>query len=323
MQVKTMKRFLLLILCTTLLITVFSGCSNTPTDVRILNTHNSAAVALAHMLEPDENAKNNYISTVVNLPSRAQTLFINDECDVAVAPCETATALYHSKNPEIKILAGISVGGFELASTKSIKDFSELKNQTIYVTERGTLMEHILKYAASLYNVNPFEEIKIEFASDNIELEQMLKDNEATFALLSSAQASMLKANNLNLTTYNLTDVLSKKLKKPSIINYCVVATNKFIKENAKAVEVLIKDIESSINNSSDVSKTLSLAKKHGLITDDFFDEDFLTSCKIDFISGEEMKKKSMAYYELLGKIKAFSTGSSKLKDDFYYVIEK
>ena len=101
MQVKTMKRFLLLILCTTLLITVFSGCSNTPTDVRILNTHNSAAVALAHMLEPDENAKNNYISTVVNLPSRAQTLFINDECDVAVVPFETATALYHSKNPEI------------------------------------------------------------------------------------------------------------------------------------------------------------------------------------------------------------------------------
>ena len=275
------------------------------------------------MKNGDENAKNNYISTVVNLPSRARTFFIDDECDVAVVPFETAVALYHSKNPEIKMLAGISVGGFELASTKSIKDFSELKNQTIYVTERGTLMEHILKYAVSLYNVNPFEEIKIEFASDNIELEQMLKDNKATFALLSSAQASMLKTKNSNLTTYNLTDVLSKKLKKPSIINYCVVATSEFIKNNTKTVENIIKDIETSIKNSSDVSKTLSLAKKHGIITHDFYDEDFFNSCKIDFISNEEMKAKSTAYYELLNKIKATSTGSSKPKDDFYYVIEK
>lgn len=314
-----MKRYLSIILCFVLTITFLSGCNQKPTDVRIVSVENSAATALAHIFEQSEGS-NNYISTVVNLPNRVRTLMYDGECDVAVIPIETATVIYRRKNPEVKILAGISVGGFELVSTRTISDLSELKNQTIYLTERSTLMESLLKYAVSLYDIDPFEDISFEYASDKSQLKKMLDNNEATFALFSSADATALKSDLENIVTYNLTDELAKKLKNPSVISYCVVATNDFIDDNPKAVKKMLEDIENSIKSSSNTTNTVSLAKKHNLLTDDFYNEDFLVSCKAEYISGEKMKEKLTAYYSLLKKIKASSIGSSQPNDDFYFI---
>lgn len=303
-------------LCLVLTVTTFSSCKFAPTDVRILSVENSAASAISHIFELTEN-KNNYISSAVNLPNRVRTLIADGECDVAVIPIETATALYRAKNPEIKILAGISVGGFELIANKSIKDFSELKEQTIYLTERSSIMESLLKYAISLYNVNPFKEVKISYVADTTKLKKLLEDNTASFALVTSADKAKIAPK--NTFSYNLTDVLSQKLKNPSIINYCVIATKDFVDKNSRVIKQLLKDIENSVKNSSNAEETLKIAKKHNLLTDDFYDEEFLKSCKPQYISGKKLKEKLSAYYNLLKKIKASSTGTSFPEDDFYY----
>ena len=229
------------------------------------------------------------------------------------------STFYKKAEPKIKVLAGISVGGLELVATRSIKDLSELKGQTVYLTERGTLVELLLKYLVNLYGIDPFNELSFEYATDNIELINMLSENEASFALFSSADANYVKANVENLSSYNLTDEFAKKFKNPSIVDYCVIATEDFIKENPKATNQLIKDIEASVKKSSDISKTLSLAKNQKLLTRDYTEE-FLTSCKADFICGEQMQKKISAYCNLLFKIKRSLIGGEVPKDDFYYV---
>ena len=81
----------------------------------------------------------------------------------------------------------------------------------------------------------------------------MLSENTATFALFDSADADYMKANIDGIHSCNLTDVYSKKFNNPSIINYCVIATEDFVEKNPKAITQLLKDIEASVKKSSDL----------------------------------------------------------------------
>jgi len=317
-----MKRFISVLLCLFLVIAMFSGCSSTPTNVRILSIENSAAATLAHMLEKSEG-DNNYISSTVNLPNRVRNLIADGECDIAVVPIETASLIYQRGLTDIKLLAGISTGGFELVSTENITDYSTLKGKTIYLTERGTLMESILKYLLSYYNIDPFEDVTFDYASDAKQLEKMLANGTASFALLSSANAASAKVTVKNLISLNITDGLKTKLEKPSIITYCVIGKADFVSNNADAIEQLLKDIETSVKSSGNLSNTVSKAKKLGLLTDDIYKEDFISSYKPDFISGEAMKTKLSAYYKLVLKVNLSLIGNKAPSDDFYYLEEK
>ena len=110
-----MKRFLSVILCCVLLVLTFSGCSTKTTDIRILNVENSASVFLSHMLEENnEDAACRYVPSLINLPNTVRSMIAEGSCDVAVVPIETAAIIQFKSAPKIKVLAGISVGGFEL-----------------------------------------------------------------------------------------------------------------------------------------------------------------------------------------------------------------
>ena len=163
-----MKRFLTILLCLVLLVTTFSGCSGKKTSVSILTVQNSASAFLSHMLEENnEESDFKYVPNSINLPNTARSMIAEGGYDVAVLPVETAAIIQFKSAPKIKVLAGISVGGFELLSTKSITDLSELKGQKVHLTKRNSLMESLLRYLVSLYGVDPFEEISFAYANDN------------------------------------------------------------------------------------------------------------------------------------------------------------
>ncbi|MBQ4120246.1 MAG: hypothetical protein IJD45_07660 [Clostridia bacterium] len=317
-----MKRFLTVLLCISLLITALSGCNEKGTPkISIATVQNSASAFLSHMIE--ENGEDDpyiYELNLSLLPSGARYSITLNYADIAVIPVELAAQLHKRSDPKIKILAGISVGGFELVSTKSITDISELKGQTIYISEHDTLMENLLRYLVSFYGIDPFEEIKFEFTSDNYTLIEKISNGDVSFALFESSDAAWAKAEVENLVSYNLTDELAKKLNNPSIVNYCVVARSDYVRDNPKAIEYLLGEIEASLNKSSNLSETLSLAKKHELIYSDYCGEEFLKSCKADFISGDEMKRKLTAYYKLIYKVKRSLLGNEIPSNEIYYI---
>ena len=317
-----MKRVLSFIICTVLTVIAFSGCANKPTEVRIAGVMNSPYAQLSHMLE--SNSEDTvYTSTSVNLPNRIRTLMSEGECDVAVVPIETACSIYNSAYPEIQILAGVSVGGFELISTEAFEDISELKGKTICLTERSTITESILEYLFKLYDVDMYYDLNVNYVDSVSAIKKSFEDETASLALLNSAEAAQIKATIDNINTYNITDELAKKFKKPSIITYCVIATTEFIDKNPKTVETLLEDIEASVSKSGDYENTIKLAKKHSILTDDIYGKEFLSELKPDFISGEAMQKKLTAYFKLIKKIKPTMVNNIINKDDLFYIPEK
>ena len=165
--------------------------------------------------------------------------------------------------------------------------------------------------------------IAISYVESIETLQKSFEDKTASFALLNSAEAAQIKAEVDNINTYNITDELAKKFKKPSIITYCVIGTTEFIDKNPETVEKLLKDIEASISKSDDFENTIKLAKKHSILTDDIYDKNFLSELKLDFISGDEMQKKLTAYFKLIKKIKPSMVNNIINKDNLFYIPEK
>lgn len=316
-----MKRLLSVFLCIVLTVVFLSACNSEPTGVRVLSVENSASAALAHMLTKSEN-NNNYISSTVNLPNRVRNLIADGACDIAVIPVETASLIYQRVTTKIKVLAGISTGGFEFIGKEGFNDFSKLKGKTIYLTERGTIMENIFKYLIKQYGVDPFEDVSFEYASDTKQLIKMFTNNQAEYALMNSADATLLKTSTNNFVSLNITDELSKKFNNPSIITYCVVATEDFISNNPNAIDNILKDIESSVSKANTTTLTATAAKALGLLTDDIYDENFIKEYKPDYISGKSLKEKLSAYYKLIKRINSSLIANKLLKDDFYYIAE-
>ena len=304
------------------MLSLLAGCKKSPPAARIAVVTNSASAPLAHILQKEKSGFV-YSLTAVNLPNRARQLLADDECDVAVVPIETASILYKRANPKIKVIAGISIGGFELVSTKELADLSELKDGIVQTTERDTLMGNIFEYLLRLYDLNMPNDVSFNYADSLIAIQAALKDQTASYALLTSAEAALVKANVSGLKSYNLTDELAKKFKNPSIINYCVVATTSFINKKPKVLEQLITDIEAAYSADVKPADTIELAKKHELITNDACDEAFLASCKLKFISGGALKSKLTAYFKMLGKIKPSVANKIIDKDDFFYIAKK
>ena len=316
-----MKRFFVFILCLFLLISCFAGCSKKLEVVRITGVMNSPYAQLSHMLEKKEG-NIIYESTAVNLPNRIRTIMSDDECDVAVVPLETACSIYNKAYPKVKILAGISVGGFELISTEIIEDFSKLKGKTIYLTEHNAIMEDLLDYLLKLYGINKHSDVTFSYVDSIDMLQENFKNKVTDFALLSSNEAAQIKSE-IKVNTYNITDELTKKFKNPSIITYCVIATTKFIDENPKELKILLQDIEASVSKSTDFENTIKLAKKHSILTDNIYGKDFLSELKPNFISGKEMQKKLTAYFKLINRINPLMVSNVIDKDDIFYIPEK
>lgn len=321
-----MKRFISIILCLVLIISALAGCSSKPanTKVRIVGVMNSPAAFVSHMLEKSEG-NNEYVTTAVNLPNRVRTLLTDNECDVAVVPIETACVIYKRANPKIKIIAGISVGGFELVSSKEISSLADLKGKTIHLTARDSLMSNLFEYLLKKYNLLFQHDVTINYVDTMSELQEAFNNKEAEFALLTSAEAALLKSKTGDLESYNITRELAKKFKKPSIITYCVIAKTDFIKNNPQAIATMLKDIENSLSKSKDpkdVTKLIELGQKHGLLTDDIYGEEFLAACKPSFISGKAMRAKFTAYFNFIRKFKSSLVNKVIDKDDLFHIIK-
>ena len=318
-----MKRLLSITLCIIFIVSSFAGCSSneaTTPKVRIAGIINSPTAFLSNMLEKSEG-DNQYQPTIVNLPSRVKQLLADGECDIAVVPVDTACNLFNKPNPEIKVIAGISVGGFELISSKKITSLEELKGATIHLTQRDTLMANLFEYLLKRYKLVLNKDYKFSYANDFIQLKDSFNEKEAEFALLPSAEAALLRTEISGLTSYNITEELAKKFKKPSIITYCVIGTSTFIEKNPKVIDTLLKDVKASIIKTKQASgTTVQLAKKHNILTDDNYNEDFLFELKPSFISGSSMRKKLNAYFKFIDKFKPTLVNKIINNKDFYYI---
>lgn len=330
-----LKRIISVILLLCMVAACFSGCDDeevkqevTGIDIRVLTVKDTAGIALANLLESGAAGKtvNKYKTETVSSLSWLKSNMSTSEWDVAVMPTNEAAMFYKKKKGNIKILATIANGGYEiLSSNSSFNDIKQLADKTIYFTERDTLEQHCLLYMLKNSGVDT-ENVKIEFADSVKSLSKMIKDGQAEYTVVPAAQAVELKIENTALKSVDLQATWDKTIKNSKFYSYCVVTTKEFADSHIENIDVFLKELEESVKKAASGAATLGkLAKKHGLASSEQIGNAVAKASRFAFASGEDMKTKVAAFYNVLKEVKAkgILIGKTMPAKDFYYIPAK
>ena len=320
-----MKKFISILLSLLLILSIFSACSEQePKQLRIVSVQDSACIALADMIEKNANSQNeyNYISTVTNLPSMANKLLTDGDCDIAFVPADMASVMYKKTKGAVTVLAAISNLDYQIVSTGELNSIADLKGTEINLLDRDRLDENLLEYTLEANSVSA-DEYKITYKAPGVkQLAKEIKAGRVGTALLNAIGAAELLTLEPGLKTLSLNDEWNKISNVPAI-GYCAVVSNEFLAENEEAVETFIKNLESSLKAAGNKIQTLKLAKELGLLTNENYGEFIYNNANFNFLKGEQMKTALKNYYAVLKTKKAALIGTNLPDDIFYYIPEK
>ena len=119
------------------------------TKVNIIALKGPTSLGLVKLWnDSDENKTDNkYNISVVGDPSEAIAKFASFDADIGLLPTNMASILYAKTSGNIKITAISTLGVLYIVSNDdSIKDISDLKDKTVYVSGQGATPEYALKY---------------------------------------------------------------------------------------------------------------------------------------------------------------------------------
>ena len=321
-----MKRLISALLSLLLILGVFTACSEEkPKELRIVSVQDTACIAIAELLEKNASPEDGYkyISTVVNLPSRANKLLTEGDCDIAFVPADLASVMYKKTNGGITVLASISGVEYQILA-KDIAPFESAANllgAEINLLDRDRLDENLLEYVLEANSISA-DEYKITYAPSVKQLAQVVKAGKANAALLNAVGAAELVTLEPSFKVLSLNDEWNKISDAP-LIGYCAVVSNDFLTQNDEAVEQFITNLKASLSAAGDSAETLSLAKKHGLLTNENYGEFIYNSVNLNFLSGSKMKTALKKYYAAIKTKKAALIGKNAPDDIFYYIPEE
>lgn len=325
-----MKKIISLVLCFLMLFSVLTGCnSDGGTDTRkkvtVLAIENTPGIGVAHMIKSsiDKNTDYNYQLSTVNLANRVNSIMAEGDCDLAIVPSDTAAKLYKKTKGIIRVLAGISCGGYEIVGKKSeLINISSLKGKEVFFIERDGVAEHLFRKVLTDNGLDPEKDITISYYTyDAVNMAKEMNEGTVSCAVLSSLEAATVRLSAENTSSISIADEWNKLHPEDPLTTYSVIAYQSYVEENKKVVKEFLDELETSIEKSAEGSdETLKLCTEYGLVNSDDYARMVISSSALRFTKGEEMKTALAYYYNTLYSLKPGLIGKKFPESDFYYI---
>ncbi len=304
-----------------------AGCGkNKEAEIRIGALKGPTTIGLLQLMEEAEagNTDNTYSVTMAVGADELTPLLVKGELDMALVPANVAAVLYNKTEGGISVIDINTLGVLYMVSgNDTIKSFSDLKDQTIYLTGRGTTPDFVLQYLLSANNMS-LSDVTLEYRSEATEVAALLSENPDAIGLLPQPFVTVACAQNDRLAIcLSLTEEWGKVQGEggSSLVTGVTVVRNEFLKENPKAVELFLKEhAESAAYTESNLEETAALCVQAEIIAKEQVAIKAIPLCNITCITGDDMKRALSGYLEVLYGQNTESVGGSLPGDDFYYI---
>ena len=318
-----MKKFLSLLLCAVMLVTVLAGCGTT-TAIRLAGMTGPTGMGLAKLLEDDANGKsaNNYEFTLAGSADVINPMIINGELDIAAVPANLASVLYNKTNGGIRVLAINTLGVLYVVNTDgSVASLADLTGKTVYATGQGAAPEYALRYVLTSNGIDPDNDLTIEWKAEPAEVVSLMATGECTVAMLPQPYVTVAQTKVENVTpVIDITEEWDAIGGEGMCLTGVVIASAEFVEKNPAAVKAFLKEYEASINFANEnVAEAAQLIGKYEIVAAPMA-EKALPYCNLAFISGEEMKTALEGYLTVLFEQNPKAVGGQLPAEDFYYV---
>lgn len=304
-----------------------AGCSKKENSaIRVGAMRGPTTIGLLQLMEEAEAGKteNQYSFTMAVGADELTALLAKGELDMALLPANVAAVLYNKTQGGINVIDINTLGVLYLVSGKeSIKSFADLKEQTIYLTGKGTTPDFVLEYLLAENGIGA-EEVTLEYRSEATEIAVLLAENPEAVGLLPQPFATVACAQNDKLSvklslTEEWADVQGEQ--GSSLVTGVTVVRNEFLQENPQAVARFLEEhAKSTAFVTENPDEAAALCVKAKIIAKEQDAQKAIPFCNITCITGEEMKQALSGYLAVLYGKNPDAVGGSLPGDDFYYM---
>lgn len=300
--------------------------TNEKVTVRLAGMKGPTSIGLVGILENDANgqSKNEYEFTLAGAADEITPLLIQGKLDIAAVPANLASVLYNKTEGKIKLLAVNNLGVLYIVATgETIDSVDDLKGKTVYATGKGTTPEFTLRNILTKNNIDPDNDLTIEFKAEATEVVAAVSKSENAVAMLPQPYVTVAcnKVEGLSVAL-DLNEEWGK-VSDGSIVTGVIVVRDEFAKQNPEAVKKFLEEYKASIDAvNADAAAMAKLVVKHGIFDNEGVIAKAIPACNIKYIAGADLKKPVGDYLSVLFAQNPQSVGGKLPEDDFYYVAE-
>ena len=296
-----------------------------PTTIRIAAMRGPTALGLLHLMDNAEqgHASNNYEFKLLGSPDEVPPLLVRGEIDIAAVPGNLAAVLYNRLEGEVQALAVVTLGVLHIVdTTNTIYSVADLAGRTIFVSGQGATPEFALNYVLTQNGLTPGVDVNISFHAEQAEIAALLETGQAEIALLPEPFVStvLARVDNLRLAL-DLTQEWDHVQQDYSLIMSVVIARREFLENNPRAVAAFMEEYATSIEfMTTRIPEGAQLAADFGLIPSTYIAEAALPRTHMVFLTGEEMRRNLMGFYNVLYNAEPASIGGELPEEDFFFL---
>ena len=288
--------------------------------VRVAALQGPTGMSVAHMMTENDGS---YELTLVAAPAEVNALVISGQVDIASVPINVGAVLYNKTEGGVTALALTTRGMlYVLEKGDTIHSVQDLEGKTILYAGQGATPEYVTEYILSTFGVNAALETEAEHAAVASKAIEGLAD----IVLLPEPMVTnvLLKAPDFRVAL-DVTEAFAEAAEQNGTADAqlsmsVVIARKEFAQAHPDLVAAFMEDLEASIAFANEnVAQAAQEIAALGIIPAAKVAEKALPSCRLVFVSGEDMQAQAAPLYEILFSANPASVGG-KVPDEAYYL---
>lgn len=336
-----MKKFLILLLLFTLII---SGCAQTaeepvdntpsddteaveetiiePTAVSVAGLKGPTSMGMIQLIDQSLPKLDQYTVeyTSYGAPDELVGKIINGEVQIAAVPTNLASVLYNKTEGKVQLLAVNTLGVIHIVGSSPLESMEDLKGETLYLSGKGATPDYAVNYMLEALGLS--EEVAVEFYPDHASLAQAVIAKDVAYAVLPQpfvTQVTMQSEDvSLLIDLNEVWDVASNS--QSELAMGCLVVNTEFAATNPDFIDSFLSDYEASVDyvneNPADAG---ILIEKNGILPSAVLAEKAIPNCAIVYETPVEAQNEINNFLEILFSYNPSSIGGKLPDDAFYY----
>ena len=316
---KIIKLLAVLLLAVSLPFVCAAENSGETTPVRVAALKGPTGMSVAHMMTENDGT---YEFTLAAAPAEVNALVISGQVDIASVPINVGSVLYNKTEGGVKALALTTRGMlYLLEKGDTIHSVADLEGKTILYAGQGATPEYVTEYILAANGVSATLETEAEHAAVASKAIEGLAD----LVLLPEPQVTNVLMKNPDFRiALDITEEFAAAAKKNGFENAqlsmsVVIARKEFAEAHPDQVAAFMDALKASIafanENVADAAQEIAALE---IIPAAKVAEKALPSCRLVFVSGEDMQAQAAPLYDILFAANPASVGGQVPDEAFY-----
>ena len=291
--------------------------------VRLAGLKGPTSMGLVKMFDDAENGltKNKYECQVGANADELTPLILQGELDILAVPANLGAILYNNSDKSVQMLAANMLGAiYVIENGDTISSIEDLAGRTIYTVGKGSTPEYLLNYLLAQHGLTMGEDGIVEFRGDPTEVVGLRGAGTADVIMLPQPIVTVclgqIEDSRIALDMneeWNALDNGSVLVTAGLIINRA------FAEAHPEVVATTIEECKESTDwCNANVDEAAVLIEKYDIVAEPIAKAS-MPLCNVVFITGEEMKTATQAYFQVLYDQDPAAVGGAMPEDDFYY----